>query len=145
MDAVISILVYVIIIFVVIARIKSKRRQFGKQPEKTVQTMAAPAVPSKPVNRTNSYGQESVTRTYSKNKASGINAHMAREKTNIREWEDRRNDWLARQMADERQAQRRVSEMFQLKMEHKYNCDAEMLKQFHESHCDADRVDTAKA
>ncbi len=69
---------------------------------------------------------------------------MAREKINIRGWEDRKGDWLARQMAEERVAQKRMSEMFQLKMEHRYNCEAEMMKQFHEASCDASNVDNGE-
>ncbi|MBO4903173.1 MAG: hypothetical protein J5518_10300 [Lachnospiraceae bacterium] len=69
---------------------------------------------------------------------------MAREKINIRGWEDRKNDWLARQMEEERISQRRMSEMFQMKMEHRYNCEAEMLKQFHEQHCSAEGVDSGE-
>lgn len=144
MDAIISVLVYVGIIFVVISRIKSKRRQFGKQPEKT-RSVNNPVAPTKQVSQARNYGQEMVNTSYKKNKATGINVHMAREKANTHGWEDRRGDWLARQMAEEKAAQRRVSEMFQLKLEHRYNCDAEMLKQFHESHCDADKVDDVNA
>ncbi len=70
---------------------------------------------------------------------SGISTHMTKEKINRVGWEDRKHDWLARQMAEERAAKRRVSEMFQLKEEHKYNCEAEMLRQFHESHCEAEK------
>ena len=77
-----------------------------------------------------------------KKKNNGVNAHMAREKINIGGWEDRKNDWLARQMAEEKASARRMSEMFQIKLEHRYNCEAEMLRQFHESHCTAEAVDT---
>lgn len=139
MEAVISILVYAVIFFAVISRVKKKKASFNGSSNTNTVTM------TKPVSRGSNYGQESVYSSSKKNKTAGVNAHMAREKINIRGWEDRRGDWLARQMEDERQAQRRVSEMFQLKMQHKYNCDAEMLKQFHESHCDANSVDTAQA
>lgn len=69
----------------------------------------------------------------------GISSHMTKEKINRGGWEDRKHDWLARQMAEERVAKKRMSEMFQLKEEHKYNCEAEMLRQFHESHCEAEK------
>lgn len=128
-----AVLIYVFAIIAIISKIKKKAQNkdsgAGQKPAAPVSApMNAPL--KIPVNRS---------------KSSGVNKHMAREKTNIREWEDRRNDWLARQMDDERQAQRRMSEMFQLKMEHRYNCDAEMLKQFHESRCDAGGIDNAKA
>lgn len=142
MDAVVSVLVYAIIIFVIISKVKKKtgadaKSNVGKQ----VSKIDTPAY--KNVDRN---VDRNVNRAaYKSNRSSGVNKHMARERANIKEWEDRRNDWLARQMDDERQAKKRMSEMFQLKMEHRYNCEAEMLKQFHESHCDADDVDNAQA
>ncbi len=39
--------------------------------------------------------------------------------------EDRNNDWLARQLREEKVAQAMVSEMFSLKQEHILSCDAE--------------------
>ena len=117
MGGVITVLVYAFVFFALIARIRKKKGSVSPK----------------------------VVKTYRKNKSAGVNAHMARERAVIHEWEDRDSDWLARQMADERVAKKRMSEMFQLKLEHRYNCDAEMLKQFHESHCEADEIDTAKA
>ena len=137
MGSVFAVLIYVFAIIAIISKIKKKAQNkdsgAGQKPAAPVSApMRVPVNPpvKTPVRRRTN---------------SGVNKHMAREKTNIREWEDRRNDWLARQMDDERQAQRRMSEMFQLKMEHRYNCDAEMLKQFHESRCDAGGIDNAKA
>lgn len=131
MSGFITFLVYFLIIVVVISRIKKVKNkdQVQKKPVTTHANTSASNVP-------NIYKK--------KPKASGVNAHMSKEKGNDYKWEDRRHDWLADQMADERQAQKRMSEMFQLKLEHRYNCEAEMLKQFHESHCDADSVDSAK-
>lgn len=131
-------LIYAFVIIAIVSKLKKKKAR--KDNGGTGQKAAAPAsAPMRvPVN-------PPVKTPVRRRTNSGVNKHMAREKTNIREWEDRRNDWLARQMDDERQAQKRVSEMFYLKMEHKYNCEAEMLKQFHSSRCDADGIDNAKA
>ncbi len=59
--------------------------------------------------------------------------------------DDRKGDWMAKQMEYERKALREMSEMFQLKMEHRNSCEAQMLKDFHSRGCDADGVDTASA
>lgn len=66
-----------------------------------------------------------------------------RQMTDIRKWaqgmalEDDEHDWLAREMREEAQAYRRVSEMFQMKMSHAANCQAEALRLEHEANCDA--------
>ncbi len=70
---------------------------------------------------------------------------MHREPPVSRLMDDREHDWLAGQLRDERAAKRRMSDMFDLKMEHAHNCEAEMLRQFHASNCDANQVDTARA
>ncbi len=57
--------------------------------------------------------------------------------------DDKNNDWLAHQLREEAKAKARMSDMFQLKMEHLNKCDAEFIKRFHESSCDADGIDTA--
>lgn len=51
------------------------------------------------------------------------------------------NDWLAKQLQDEKRALAVVSDMFQLKQSHRNNCDAEFIKRFHESNCEAGVVD----
>lgn len=127
--AIFSILIYVAIGYFVFRTIRRKKLGTTSQQIRPIQSQQ-PAV---------QYVQPRVRK-----KNSGVNAHMAREKVNLRSWEDRRNDWLARQMAEEQIAKRRVSEMFQMKMEHRYNCEAEMLRQFHEARCEANEVDTGE-
>ena len=51
--------------------------------------------------------------------------------------ENRESDWLAKQLREEQQAQRIVSDMFQLKQEHLSHCDSEILKAEHYNNCDA--------
>ncbi len=122
-----SVLIYLVIGFFIFRKIRQvKSRTETKTPGRVNQS----PVPVQNVRRAG--------------KNNGVNVHMAREKINIRGWEDRKGDWLARQMAEERVAQKRMSEMFQLKMEHRYNCEAEMMKQFHESACDAGGIDNGE-
>ncbi len=54
--------------------------------------------------------------------------------------EDREHDWLARQLAYERAAKGRMSDMFNLKNEHRANCDAGMLRDSHRANCDAEML-----
>lgn len=57
--------------------------------------------------------------------------------------EDRQHDWLAKQLAEERIAKKKMSEMFSLKQEHLNDCDARQNRNLHNRHCDAQGVDTA--
>ena len=61
--------------------------------------------------------------------------------------DDRKNDWLARQLNEEKRAQLRIINMFGLqynaKADHAANCDARELKNAHEKNCDAEGVDRA--
>ena len=49
----------------------------------------------------------------------------------LRDMEDRNNDWLARQIREERMHNPIVDEMLNLKQEHSAHCDAELLRQSH--------------
>lgn len=55
--------------------------------------------------------------------------------------EDRRNDWLAQQLAEERKAQKLVSDMFIMQMQHEMMCESDRVRREHERHCDADGID----
>ena len=58
--------------------------------------------------------------------------------------DDRNNDWLAKQMREERSALNAMSEMFGLKLSHMANCEARNIRKEHHDNCDADGVDVAK-
>ncbi|MCR5268500.1 MAG: hypothetical protein K6E16_08290 [Lachnospiraceae bacterium] len=137
MEALFSVLVYLVIGIFVFRKLRQVKRGddktnkgIGGAPQRAVRETV-----QKPV---------SYPGTVRRKGSNGVNAHMAREKVDIRSWEDRKNDWLARQMAEEKICERRVSEMFQLKLEHRYSCEAEMMKQFHHSACEAAGVDTGE-
>lgn len=63
----------------------------------------------------------------------------------FRSLENRSNDWLARQLREEKQKERLYSEMYGLKRRHEENCAADRLRREHERVCDADGVDTGRA
>lgn len=54
--------------------------------------------------------------------------------------EDDEHDWLAEQLREEERAYRRVSAMFQLKMSHAMNCNADRLRYEHENNCAAEQL-----
>ncbi|MBQ7565051.1 MAG: hypothetical protein IJT16_13820 [Lachnospiraceae bacterium] len=62
--------------------------------------------------------------------------------------DDRKNDWLARQLEEERRAAYRVSAMFgfkyNAKADHAANCDAREIRQEHSKNCDAEGIDNAR-
>lgn len=76
-------------------------------------------------------GQKSSVNTGGKNTGDGM---ILRD--------DRNNDWLACQLREEAKARVRMSDMFQMKIEHMNKCDAEFIRRFHESNCDAEGIDT---
>ncbi len=55
--------------------------------------------------------------------------------------DDKANDWLARQLREEARAMTMISDMFQLKIDHRNSCEAEFVKRFHESNCDVHGID----
>ncbi len=56
--------------------------------------------------------------------------------------EDREHDWLAGQLAEEKKALRRMSEMFDIRISPRSKSwDAEALKRFHAQNCSAEGVD----
>lgn len=137
----VSALVYFVIFFVIIKALKKAKKRSGddQKGNQRPQQQGNRADLSRNVTRpTSSASAPAMNSARSSSvRSNGVSTHMAREKISTAQWEDRKGDWLARQMAEERAALRRVSDMFQLKLEHKHDCEAEMLKQFHENHCDA--------
>ena len=51
---------------------------------------------------------------------------------------DDANDWLSQQLREEERLLKKTSDMFDLKMSHRADCDAGRLKTEHAEHCDAD-------
>ncbi len=148
MGALFSVLIYLLIGILVFRRIM---RVKGGEKNRTNSAAGRPVTgqvnrsSARTVNAAGVQAQPQPYRNVQRKKTNnGVNAHMAREKIDIRSWEDRKNDWLARQMEEERVCARRMSEMFQMKLEHRYNCEAEMLKQFHQAACNADGVDNGE-
>ncbi|MCR5733998.1 MAG: hypothetical protein K6G22_05245 [Lachnospiraceae bacterium] len=65
-----------------------------------------------------------------------------------KQMEDRKNDWMAKQLLEEKIAYYRVRKMFDFrydaKKDHMENCDARDIRDSHRQNCDADMVDTGK-
>ena len=58
----------------------------------------------------------------------------------FRALEDRNNDWLAKQLREERFYEKKFSAMYGLKRQHAANCDADSLRREHEENCDAEEL-----
>lgn len=134
MAGVVTILLYVaIIIFVVkkVKKVKGVSSTAGISKAQAQENIWMPKKPDSPRPAASSVP-----------KSKGVNKHMTRESQSDMLKDDRQHDWLAHQMAEERVAMRRMSDMFALKMEHQSSCEAELIRQFHQDHCDAGEVDT---
>lgn len=103
-------------------------------------------MPGNTANKNRSYS--SAAQLYSSNKQSSSNSIKTTSRIKAQDSgegmilrDDRNNDWLALQLKEEAKARVRMSEMFQMKIEHANKCDAEFIKRFHESSCDAEGID----
>ena len=59
----------------------------------------------------------------------------------FKDLEDRNNDWLARQLREEKVLERKMSAMYSLKKHHEENCDARSVRDSHRRNCDAEGID----
>lgn len=142
-------IIYIVVIVYVLAMVRKKKnaaktqnRKITTSPVKTTSAKEMPSVepaaPKAASRKTASKESQTLNRAEfeevplrGRKKAIAVSKMM----------EDRNHDWLAMQLADERRALRKCSEMFDLKMSHHYSCEAEALKRFHEDHCEAEMVD----
>lgn len=76
---------------------------------------------------TDSHKSNSIKQASVKNKHVDVNKSMA---DTSHQWamEDRQNDFLAKQLREERQKKVDIDSMFQLRQSHFNNCDAEYIK-----------------
>lgn len=165
MDGVISLVVTMFIVFALLKRAKGAANDSSAKGKKdtTYRTVYA----EKPVNRTvqNTAQVQRPARSVevnqrpepkyeairpesnmsaSRSSMRGID-HDMRDTSRTFLRDDRSNDWLAKQLSDERRAYREMRDMFDLRDEHRSSCEAEMIKRFHEQNCESGHVDTAKA
>lgn len=149
MEAFLSIIVYFIFIAIVLkiarktnARVKEANKALNSQQQSNAYTKNAAQVNM--ANKTLKNTVENPVNKPVRRTNNNINEHMAKENIRSSLTDDRNNDWLAKQLRDERVAYTRMSSMFELKMEHRSSCEAEMIKRFHEDNCHANEVDTAE-
>lgn len=152
MEALIS---YVVVILIVFSIIRKKKRKLegdtdiAKARQEAARNIAGNA---RSVRNTVSSGNNTAIKQTGGRKNTGVNPNMATRsfgtitkdgKVSSSLRDDRNNDWLANQMREERNALFRLREMFGFQMQGKNLSDAELLKEFHMQHCDAERVDRA--
>ena len=128
-------IIWIVVIFVIIIKFRSKdtAAAANKKPERKGSGSAAKAS-----------GKRGYTNYKPHKDITTVGRQMGDKGSSVLS-DDRNNDWLARQLADEHKAFRATSEMFDLKIEHASHCDARLLAQFHARNCDAEHVDTANA
>ncbi|MCR5788527.1 MAG: hypothetical protein K6G83_01425 [Lachnospiraceae bacterium] len=115
----------------------------GSQKKKK-QKEQGPAQGQRPKNRP----VNGVNRQMQKQTGSSSAVRATEENKSYLMFDDRKNDWLAKQLEEEKRAQRRITAMFDLKYDakqsHAQNCDARAMRDFHAQNCDAEGIDTAK-
>jgi len=134
-------LVSVVVIVLVLVKMASKKSTVKTSGHKTSsvnnnQNNKAYNTMAKKPNNTNIHRDDAFT-------AALANKNREVKRFNHAEMEDRQNDWLAKELREEKRAQARINEMFQLKATNKRDCQAEMIRDFHRANCDAEGIDTA--
>ena len=127
---VISTVSVIVAIAAFIAKVKEEQKKSGPSKKKNV----------KPVN----IGKEIKPVIIGKGVSSKPDKAKYDGMAAFRSLENRNNDWLARQLREEKQKERLYSEMYGLKRRHEENCPADRLRREHEKSCDADGVDTGR-
>ena len=130
-------LIYVIVIFVIIAKVvknagKNGKSIFGSSGQSPAYKAVMDAL-DKGAAAAGNITNDKIKTTVS-SKETPVNRLL----------DDREHDWLAGQLREERAAKKRMSDMFELKAYHEANCDAEALRRFHASDCDAEGIDAAQ-
>ena len=125
-----SLIIVVCIFGAVISRAKKLQQNSDKSTGKPV---AGSAVKKRPQGFTNYRPHKDII---------SVSRDMGDSKGSVLR-DDRRNDWLARQLREEHMAFKATSEMFDLKIEHASHCDAKLLEQFHKRNCTASGIDMA--
>ena len=148
MEGIIVLIVYGCFL-VGIFRLIKMRNARAMDGSKMVQSKVAPVKQASDIDKhfaNNSQFEKPVTKNHDHKKDShNINKQLFNENPGSLLKDDRANDWMARELKEEKAAAAKVRIMFDLKEEHHSSCEAEMIRRFHEDNCDADKVDTAKA
>ena len=136
---VISTVSVIVAIAAFIAKVKEEQKKSGPSKKKNV----------KPVNigktvKPVSFGKNAMLVSATEEIKSKTNKAKYDGMAAFRSLENRNNDWLARQLREEKQKERLYSEMYGLKRRHEENCPADRLRREHEKSCDADGVDTGR-
>ena len=139
-----GVLIFYVLLFVVIYQIIVKSRKNAK-----TGGLKQPVAAQKNYDKAQaaSKAQSAATVNRAMQQPAGILAGESGGKAYLR-LDDRKNDWLARQLEEERRAAFRVSSMFGFKYnagaDHAANCDARELRDEHSRNCEAEGVDTAR-
>ncbi len=133
-------LFYGVIIIFVIIRVRQRAEEDKKRRANRGQGQMAGQMQDAPMPRP----QQAVSDDGQVHKKGLTGKRMSKREREVlvtKMMEDREHDWLAGQLAEEKRALRRMSEMFDIKISCSKSWDAEALKRFHAENCSAEGVD----
>jgi|GEM_PF-5960792 len=147
MESIIVLVVYGLFFAGILRLIKIHNSKSDRSNKDTAKASAPKAVVRDPKNITIndvSFDQP-VAKNHNHNKDShNINKQLFNNNPSSILTDDRANDWMARELKEERASEYRMRIMFDLHAEHHSSCEAEMIRRFHEDNCSANDVDTVE-
>lgn len=141
MESIISIIAFLLVFFGLASRnIKRQQAQAEKRRAQQAQALGKQPYPVQKKANVSNHRESTPDEFYGKKVSSGVKKSSLGG-TSIKD--DRGNDWLARQMREEKRSFALMREMFGLKAHNGNVCDAELLREFHRHTCEAEGIDTA--
>lgn len=147
MDTLIPIIIWAVIICFVFAKVNAQKAKPQKK-RSTIETVvresaAKGAQAASPQQAAKMTAQQLKQRAAQQKKVNEVSVQPAvyRKGTlSAAGIHDDRNDWLSQQLTEEKKAERLISAMFGLKLEHALDCPAEKIRDEHAANCDAEEV-----
>lgn len=138
--AVMNVFISLVVIIIVFTKVGKTITKTSQNAEKRVQQMS-----NIPAQRRTSQSKNTGVSKGMTGGTSGSAQTVKEKRTTLstlsRTMENRDSDWLAKQLADERVAKRRMSDMMDLRQSHMDNCDARDARFDHMNNCDAGGID----
>lgn len=138
--AVMNVFISLMVIIIVFTKVGKTITKTSQNAEKRVQQMS-----NTPAQRRTSQSKNTGVSKGMTGGTSGSAQTVKEKRTTLstlsRTMENRDSDWLAKQLADERVAKRRMSDMMDLRQSHMDNCDARDARFDHMNNCDAGGID----
>lgn len=138
--AVMNVFISLVVIIIVFTKVGKTITKTSQNAEKRIQQMS-----NTPAHRRTSKSKNTGVSKGMTGGTSGSAQTVKEKRTTLstlsRTMENRDSDWLAKQLADERVAKRRMSDMMDLRQSHMDSCDARDARFDHMNNCDAGGID----